>query len=248
MENPDPDTRVPSTRVHDGSRARGRGRPASDAAHIVPEERMLDLAFATFAALGFEGTTVRDLAKQLGVSHNLLNVRFGSKADLWRRAVDSRVARFGGPVFSALDQHELDAVARLRLLVHRFCAWSARNPDFVRISSVEGCRDTWRLRYLVDLYIRPFKERLDALLGELRTHRSGPLISSSAFMAVLVQGVGFYFASRPMLDALGAGDEVEPARLARRVDEFSAFLMAGLLGNDIAMQDRLDPVRHAVTA
>src|SRR3546814_13669184 len=69
---------------------RRRGRPANNAAHSVPEQRMLDLAFHSFAQKGYEGTTLRDLAKQLGVSHNLLNVRFGSKADLWRCAVDAQ--------------------------------------------------------------------------------------------------------------------------------------------------------------
>ena len=73
--------------------SRRRGRPRADTLHAVPEARVLDLAFQAFARRGYEGTTLRSLAKQLGVSHNLLNVRFGTKSNLWRRAVDARVAR-----------------------------------------------------------------------------------------------------------------------------------------------------------
>lgn len=208
---------------------RRRGRPASDTAHAVPEERVLDLAFASFASLGYEGTTVRDLAKQLGVSHNLLNVRFGSKDDLWRRAVDSRVARFGTPVFTAFDEPGLDHEARLRVLVHRFCAWAAHNPEFVGISYAEGRRATWRLDYLVNLYILPFKQRLDTLFSQVAQERRVRAITTSAFMAMLVQGCGFYFASRPMLDQIGEPHEIDPQAHDAQVRSFADFLIAGLL-------------------
>lgn len=210
--------------------ARRRGRPPADAASAVSEERMLHLAFESFADLGYEGTTVRELAKRLGVSHNLLNVRFGSKADLWRRAVDWRVARFGSPVFSVFDRTDLDPERRLRLLVHRFCGWASENPSFISISHAEGRRATWRLDYLVGLYIQPFKHSLDALFAEVQATRPMRGISSSAFMAMLVQGVGFYFSSTPMLEALGVAGEAAPEAIPRRVGEFADTLLAGLLG------------------
>src|SRR5271170_6620732 len=78
--------------------SRRRGRPRADAVHAIPEARVLDLAFQNFARRGYEGTTLRALAKQLGVSHNLLNVRFGTKSSLWRRAVDARIAQAAPPV------------------------------------------------------------------------------------------------------------------------------------------------------
>lgn len=196
----------------------------------MPEERVLHLAFESFAEFGYEGTTVRDLAKRLEVSHNLLNVRFGSKADLWRRAVDWRVARFGAPVFSVFERTDLEPEARLRLLVHRFCAWAAENPSFISISHAEGRRSTWRLDYLVALYIAPFKHSLDALFAQVEANRPMRAISSSAFMAMLVQGVGFYFASTPMLVALGVGEEADPQAVPQRVGEFADVLLAGLLG------------------
>lgn len=222
MTKADPDEGAPI--------GRRRGRPPADAASAVPEERVLHLAFESFADLGYEGTTVRELAKRLGVSHNLLNVRFGSKADLWRRAVDWRVARFGAPVFSVFDRSDLDPESRLRLLVHRFCGWAAENPSFISISHAEGRRSTWRLDYLVALYIQPFKHSLDALFAQVLAIRPMQGISSSAFMAMLVQGVGFYFASTPMLEALGVGEEADPEAIPARVGEMADTLLAGLLG------------------
>jgi AcrR family transcriptional regulator len=221
----------PSTPVQpEPDLVRRRGRPASNAAHAVPEQRVLDAAFSAFAALGYEGTAVRELAKQLGVSHNLLNVRFGSKADLWRRAVDARVARFGSPVFAAFDEQTLDDEARLRLVVERFCGWTSENPDFVGIAYAEGRRATWRLDYLVDAYIRPFKQQLDALFESVAASHPMRRISSTAFMVMLVQGAGFYFAARPMLEKIGEEWERDPGQTQRQVRELTDFLLAGLLG------------------
>ncbi len=212
--------------------ARRRGRPAGDTSHAVGERDILDLAFDAFAERGYEGTTVRELAKTLGVSHNLLNVRFGSKADLWRRAVDAKVAGIGPPVFAAFDAPGRDDEAKLRLLVHSFCGWAARNPGFVGLAHAEGRRATWRNAYLVDGYILPFKQRLDTLMTRVAAKRRIGDISASAFMAVLVQGVGFYFAAGPLLDRLGAGDEVAPGLIDRQVAALAEFILAGLLPGD----------------
>src|SRR3546814_14288112 len=66
---------------------RRRGRPANNAAHSVPEQRMLDLEFHSFAQKGYQGTTLRDHAKQIGVNHNPLYCRFDSQVYLWHYAL-----------------------------------------------------------------------------------------------------------------------------------------------------------------
>ena len=190
---------------------------------------MLDAAFRTFADRGYEGTTLRELAKELGVSHNLINVRFGTKEDLWRRAVDARVARIGLPLFDAFDAPGLDEEARLRELMLRFCRWAAENGDFAALSYVEGRRATWRNDYIVDAYIQPFKQRLDALLAAAAAKRAVHPISSSALLALLVQGVGFYFASTPMLERLGVDAEISPEKIERQVATCADFLLRALL-------------------
>lgn len=205
--------------------ARQRGRPARDAAASVAEHHLLDRAFLAFAQRGYEATTLRALAKDLGVSHNLLNVRFGSKAGLWRRAVDARVSRIGPPVFAAFDAPGLDDTARFKELIHRLCAWAAENPDFVSLTHSEGRNATWRLDYLVQAHILPFKLRLEALIARLAANRPVRNISTAAIMALLVQGVGFYFASSPLLEKIG-----EPGNISReqRIKIFAEFILAGL--------------------
>lgn len=197
--------------------------------HAVSEDVVLDAAFRAFADRGYEGTTLRELAKELGVSHNLLNVRFGTKENLWRSAVDAQVARIAPQVFAAFDALDLEEEARLRELVRRFCRWAAANSEFVALSYVEGRRSTWRLEYIVDAYIGPFKRRLDDLLAAVAAKRPVHPISTGALMSLLVQGVGFYFASAPMLNRLGVGAEIAADEAERQVDLCADFLLTALL-------------------
>ena len=69
--------------------ARRRGRPPADEA--IESSEILDAALRAFARHGLEGVSVRTLNRELGVSHNLIYQRFGSKDDLWRAAVDFTV-------------------------------------------------------------------------------------------------------------------------------------------------------------
>ena len=218
---------VPSEEVlaanGDAPAPRRRGRPAVDTANAIDESVFLAAACTMFAERGYDSTTLRELARDLGVSHNLLNVRFGLKANLWRAAVEastSVVAAFEG---------DGDAEQRLRDLVRRFCEWATENRDIVSISYHEGQRDSWRLEYIAQTFIRPFQARLDALIDEVRAVRPVHALSTTALMALLVQGVGFYFASKPLQMRLGESSDVSHETALVQARQFADFLIGGLL-------------------
>jgi AcrR family transcriptional regulator len=207
---------------------RRRGRPPQNGEAAVDQAYLLSRAFQTFAERGYEGTTLRELSKQLGVSHNLINVRFGKKADLWRRAVEWRLESASLEVASAFDE-AADDETRLRHLIHRFCQWATHHPDIVGLTHVEGRRDTWRLDYIAERFIMPFKRRLDRLLEQLALQRPVTRISSAALMAILVQGVGYFFGAVPLQRRIGASDEVSVENASRQASLMAEFLLAGLL-------------------
>ena len=197
---------------------RRRGRPAIDTAHAIDESVFLAAAFSMFAERGYDATTLRELARDLGVSHNLLNVRFGLKANLWRAAVDWRMVEASTTVVAAFDG-DGDAEQRLR----------DENRDIVAISYHEGQRDSWRLEYIAQTFIRPFQVRLDALIDEVRAVRPVHALSTTALMALLVQGVGFYFAARPLQLRLGETTDASHETALIQARQFADFLIGGLL-------------------
>ena len=208
--------------------ARRRGRPPQNGHAAVDEIELLSHAFKTFAERGYEGTTLRELSKQLGISHNLINVRFGKKAELWKRAVEWRLESASLAVTPAFDE-VADDETRLRHLIHRFCQWAIQHPDIVGLTHVEGRRDTWRIDYIAERFIVPFKRRLDLLLGRMAAERPVANISTAALMAILVQGVGYFFGAVPLQRRIGAGEEVSPQNAPRQAALMADFLLAGLL-------------------
>jgi AcrR family transcriptional regulator len=70
------------------SAKRRPGRPARTDLPAAAADACLDRALEAFAERGFEGASIREIAAASGVSHGLLNVRFGSKMGLWIAAVD----------------------------------------------------------------------------------------------------------------------------------------------------------------
>jgi AcrR family transcriptional regulator len=210
------------------ARPRRRGRPPQNGAAAIDESELLSMAFRTFAERGYEGTTLRELSKQLGISHNLINVRFGKKTELWKRAVDWRLGTASLRVTAAFDE-AVDDETRLRHLIHLFCQWTTQHPDIVGLTHVEGRRDTWRIDYIAANFIVPFKRRLDQLLEQVAARRPVARISTAALMAILVQGVGFYFGAVPLQRRIGAGDEVDARNASRQAALMADFLIAGLL-------------------
>jgi AcrR family transcriptional regulator len=205
--------------------ARRRGRPAANSVAPVGEERLLSLAFVHFAEKGYEATTVRELARRLGVSHNLLNVRFGRKQDLWKAAVDWRLAAASRDVVPAFDGQG-NAQERLVDVVERFCQWATINADIVSISFQEGQRRSWRLDYIVGHFIRPFQAQLDLLIEEARATHPVASLSSGALMSLLVHGVGSYFALRPLHDQLM--EKSDDGELSADARALARFITAGL--------------------
>lgn len=211
-------------------RERVRGRPRADAAESVDEASLLRTAFTMFATHGYEAATMRAMARELDVSHNLLNVRFGKKSQLWKAAVDWRLADASREVEIAFDPAH-SPEEQLRDLVHRFCRWAIVNSDIVAITQQEGREPSWRLDYLIERFTRPFQLRLQRLLDEVASRTSLRPLGSSALLALLVHGVGSIFALGPMHERLLPYEQRDGSRRQsdeERADAMAEFLLAGL--------------------
>ncbi len=56
--------------------------------------RILRAALEAFASHGFDGVSLRTIADEAGVNHQLIGHHFGSKQDLWDAALDARFEDF----------------------------------------------------------------------------------------------------------------------------------------------------------
>src|SRR5712672_3213188 len=106
------------------------GRPkAQDAPATV--EQILDAAFLAFATYGYDGATVRTLNRELGVSHNLIHQRFGSKQGLWYAAVDRAFSQQVTQLATAFDPTLDEPLDQLNHTIRRFVRYSAERPELL---------------------------------------------------------------------------------------------------------------------
>ena len=57
-------------------------------------KRILEAALKAFARHGFEGVSLRTIADEAGINHQLIGHHFGSKQDLWNAALEARFDDF----------------------------------------------------------------------------------------------------------------------------------------------------------
>ena len=126
-----------------------RGRPLAGAS--VGPDVILRAARRTFAKRGYDATSVREVARELGVDAALIAHHFGTKETLWLAVVE-QIAELAEPMFDALRAlrtsplPQRDRVRRaIELCVdHEFdepawaCSSRRRRPKWARGST--GCR------------------------------------------------------------------------------------------------------------
>ncbi|MGZ4785613.1 MAG: TetR/AcrR family transcriptional regulator, partial [Acidimicrobiales bacterium] len=116
------------------------------------DERVLEAALDAFAEHGFAATSVREVARQLGVSHNLIPQRFGSKERLWYAAVDQGFGTLRSDLLPVVVEDEPDDVNRLRSWMVRFVEANAARPALLRIINREASSPGPRFDYLYERY------------------------------------------------------------------------------------------------
>jgi AcrR family transcriptional regulator len=93
--------------------ARPRGRPGYD------QQTVLRRAIELFNRQGYDGTSMGDLARDLGLSKSAIYHHVPSKEHLLEQALDEALRELTAVVDSAVAEEDASAGERLRAVVHR---------------------------------------------------------------------------------------------------------------------------------
>src|SRR4030088_228327 len=112
------------------------GRPKAQDAPVTVEQ-ILDAAFRAFATYGYDGVVVRTLNRELGVSHNLIHKRFGSKQGLWYAAVDRAFSQQVTQLATAFDPTLADPLDQLNHAIEPFVIFAGVHPELLLLIIIE---------------------------------------------------------------------------------------------------------------
>jgi TetR/AcrR family transcriptional regulator len=209
------------------------GRPPAGAEDLPSERHIIDRGLAAFAELGYDGTTVRELARRLGVSHNFINDRYGSKASFWTFVVDGAQSSMRQALTDVLATDYDDDLEQLRDVVRTFHRMSLSEPNLARIIQYEATQGGDRLQHVISRHLAPVRDAVAPLVARLIAEgRVRPIPLDTMVFAVvamtqvnsaapLIRLLGDSFADNPtgyvetLSDILINGFELPGAALAR---------------------------------
>ena len=205
-----------------GSRGRQAGGPGR-----VDTNTLLSAAWQMFADTGFEASSVRDLSARLGISHNTITKRYGSKELLWFAAIDHGFAAFNrelAPTISTLVDDEPER--QFRRVTESFLRAALREPHAVRLLNVEGLRDGPRLRYIYRTHIEPLAKLVDSALVRARRNGTTMNVPTRSLFFAVAHGAAAPFSLAALsrqFDSLGEGLETE-----QHIQVMADFIINGL--------------------
>jgi TetR/AcrR family transcriptional regulator len=216
-------TRAPSEPVA-GTPARHVGRPARPT-DVPAESEILARGLTAFAELGYDGASVRELARRLGVSHNFINDRYGSKAQFWRAVIDRSMTGLVAGLRTVLTVPAEDDVARLRSLVKAFHQANIAEPDLARIMKYESMRGGERLEYVFRHYLVPVRDAVAPIVQRLvEVGRVRPFpIDVMVYAVVAMTSVN---AEVPLVSLFGGSFAADPGGFASMLSD---ILVDGLV-------------------
>lgn len=210
------------------STTRRRGRPGPGDPPVPTERDILRRGLEAFAELGYDRASARELARRLGVSHNFIHDRYGSKAAFWRAVVDAALDAEQRERMPLIEADTDDDVERLRAVITHFYRGTADTPLLGRIISDESARDTDRLDHLFEHYLAPTLAAVAPAVDRLvAAGRMAPVPMDVLYFAVI--GPIAALVQTPLAQRLGRAPALTVEDRRRTADQLASVVMDGLL-------------------
>lgn len=209
------------------SPARGRGRPR--AGEELDGTSLLSVALDAFAESGYEGTSVRELSRRLGVSHALLTARFGSKEGLWFAAMEHALAEVERSWEQVVHSPGIDDLEALRQGIIGQVQFTAAHPQVQRIMDHEGAIDSPRVRFVFERFVSPLRPAVEQLLTRLADAGRIRPIPYATLHFLAVAGGGAPYAKPVEAMLLGAPAEPSEREIRSHAETVADVLIRGIV-------------------
>ncbi len=180
-------------------------------------EKILDAAEALFAQRGVDATPLEDIARTVGIRAPAIFRHFRNKQALYEAVVDRLMQGF-------LDVTRSERVRESPLAVlERVLAYNLERPHLAQILQHVSLAHDAHLAYVVERWMRPFMQQLDALMEEERLLTESDAFSVRTIIMMFntmmwgYVGLQHINASAFQVDPMGREQRREVSRLLRHM-------------------------------
>jgi AcrR family transcriptional regulator len=191
----------------------------------------MEAALEAFAEHGYDAMSVRELTRQLGVSHNLVHHYFGSKFDLWYAAVEHSLGQSTTEILTHLERSigDSDPLESVRRLLRVTFMEAARHPAVLSIIADESGRGGERLDFLYERFLEPAVEITGRFLEGARPH--GICEIDPTFLALhVLSTTSLIFTHDAFFEKLGYSMPASPEMLEAYSRSAADLMVKGLFG------------------
>lgn len=191
-------------------------------------ERILAAALEVFAERGFDGARTRDIAERADANLGLIKYYFNDKEQLWKAAVARAFAELQAGFAEQLQPSEgAGTLAWLAQMIRQFVHFVARHPEFMRLMNDEAKRDSARMRWLADRYVRPMSDVVRAHVERAQAEGVLAAMPPASLHYLILGAAGLIFSQAPECKYITGVDPTEPEFAERHADTLIGLLMGG---------------------
>ncbi|MEM7152289.1 MAG: TetR/AcrR family transcriptional regulator [Myxococcota bacterium] len=164
-------------------------------------QQILDVAERLFAARGVHGTSVRDVAGELGIPTASLLHHFPRKERLYGEVL-RRIAKQLAEVLERGTRGEGDYATKLRRLTRRFWRWSQERPDHCVLLLRDMLDRGTRIEEASELPLAPVIGNFTAFLREGQAAGAFRPVDPTMFVVHLAGSVSYFGVASPALSRI----------------------------------------------
>jgi TetR/AcrR family transcriptional regulator len=199
--------------------ARGAGKVVDLRKPADTRDRVLQVALTLFAERGYRGTSLRDIAKRIGIKAPSLLHHFPSKQQLYIAVLD-RMFQSIEDAANAIAWTQQNRQERMRQAITDAIDFMVARPDFVRLLWMEMADESGVGRQVLKRRLPPlFSTAVNFIFRGQREGEFRPEVEPNHFMWSLNSITIGFFTTAAMLKRLWGVNLLEPTVIERRKHE-----------------------------